>query len=150
MLQTLWTWLNQNETLLLWLGGVSVISFFGSLLMLPWLVVRIPPDYFHRHHLFLDHLRYRHPVLRWTLFTLKNLTGALVLLCGIAMLVLPGQGLLTMMIGLMLLNFPGKFALERWVVTRPGVLRAVNWMRAHYAHAPITLPETAELDSSQS
>jgi len=147
MLQTLLNWLGQHETLLLWAGALSALGFIASLALLPWLVVRIPPDYFHQRHPFLDELRYRHPVLRWTLFLLKNLFGILVLLMGIAMLVLPGQGLITIMIGLLLLNFPGKFALERWVVTRPGVLRAINWMRGRYGHPPITLPSTRELDS---
>ncbi|MDX5333698.1 MAG: hypothetical protein LPK58_06595 [Gammaproteobacteria bacterium] len=147
MLQTLLSWLGQHETLLLWAGALSALGFIASLALLPWLVVRIPPDYFHQRHPFLDELRDRHPVLRWALFLLKNLFGALVLLMGIAMLVLPGQGLITIMIGLLLLNFPGKFALERWVVTRPGVLRAINWMRGRYGHLPITLPPTRELDS---
>lgn len=147
MLQTLLSWLGQHETLLLWAGALSVLGFLASLALLPWLVVRIPPDYFHQRHRFLDNLRYRHPMLRWTLFLLKNLFGVLVLLMGIAMLVLPGQGLITIMIGLLLLNFPGKFALERWVVTRPGVLRAINWMRGRYGHPPITPPSTRELDS---
>lgn len=148
MLQTLLNWLDQHETLLFWAGALSALGFLASLAMLPWLVVRIPPDYFHRRHPFLDELRHRHPVLRWMLFLLKNLFGVLVLLMGLAMLVLPGQGLITIMIGLLLLNFPGKFALERWVVTRPGVLRAINWMRGRYGHPPITLPPTRELDSA--
>ncbi len=45
------------------------------------------------------------------------------------MLVTPGQGLLTLLIGLLLLNFPGKYRLERWLVRRPGVLRTLNWVR---------------------
>ena len=141
MLESVWTWLNQNEALLLWLGAISVVSFFGTLALLPYLVVRIPADYFHERHPFLEDLGTTHPVLRWALFALKNLTGVIVLLCGIAMLVLPGQGLITIIIGLMLLNFPGKFAFERWLVSRPGVLRAINWMRVRANHAPLTLPD---------
>jgi hypothetical protein len=141
MLETVWTWLNQNEALLLWLGAISVVSFFGTLALLPYLVVRIPADYFHERHPFLEDLGATHPILRWTLFVLKNVTGMIVLLCGIAMLVLPGQGLITIVIGLMLLNFPGKFAFERWLVSRRGVLRAINWMRLRAGHAPLTLPD---------
>lgn len=141
MLDTLWTWFNENETLLLWLGALSVLAFIVTLATLPYLVTRIPPDYFHRRHPFLAHWAGSRPVLRWVLFTVKNLVGVIVLFCGIAMLVLPGQGLITIFIGLMLMNFPGKFAFERWLVSRRGVLRAINWMRVRSQHPPLTLSD---------
>jgi hypothetical protein len=68
------------------------------------------------------------------------LLGLPVLLAGIAMLVLPGQGLLTIMIALGIMNFPGKFELEKWVVTRKGVLKAVNWIRKKSHHPPLQAP----------
>jgi hypothetical protein len=48
---------------------------------------------------------------------------------GIAMLVLPGQGVLTMLLGVMLMNFPGKYELERQIIQQPTILKALNWMR---------------------
>ncbi len=45
------------------------------------------------------------------------------------MLLLPGQGVLTILIGLMLLNFPGKRGLERRIVGRPIILKLLNRMR---------------------
>jgi hypothetical protein len=60
------------------------------------------------------------------------------------MLLLPGQGILTILIGLMLLDFPGKRRLERRLVQQPSVWRAINWMRAK-AHQPaleLPAPET--------
>jgi hypothetical protein len=50
-------------------------------------------------------------------------------LMGVAMLVLPGQGVLTIITGLLLLDFPGKYRFERWLVRRGPVLRGVNWLR---------------------
>lgn len=41
-LQNLFDMIWGNETLLLWLGIVSVISFVASLFLIPFLVVRIP------------------------------------------------------------------------------------------------------------
>jgi hypothetical protein len=48
--------------------------------------------------------------------------------------------MLTLLAGLLLMNFPGKYQLERWLVTRPGVLRALNWLRGRQGHAPFDHP----------
>ena len=53
---------------------------------------------------------------------------------------LPGQGLLTLLIGLMLTDFPGKYRLEKRLIAQPGVLKAVNWLRARAGHPPLEPP----------
>jgi hypothetical protein len=128
-------WLRSHEILLGWLSAISVFTFVGSLIAVPWMVVRIPADYFvHRRH-FVDRLQTLHPVLRVALLVLKNLCGVLLVLAGVAMLVLPGQGILTILLGLMCLDFPGKFTLERRLARQPPVMRSLNWIRAK-AHRP--------------
>lgn len=119
-----------SDPALIWgLGMAALASFIGSLLVIPWLVVRIPVNYF------CDEYRHRvpwarqHPVIRWLLLILKNLLGLVFLLLGIAMLVLPGQGLLTILIALVLLNFPGKYRLERRLFSVPSVRKGANWLR---------------------
>lgn len=103
--------------------------------MLPWLVGRIPADYFtrprdpHKWHVMLE----PHTIMR-------NLLGLPVVIAGIAMLVLPGQGILTIMVGLGIMNFPGKFEIEKWVITRRGVLKALNWIRRKERHPLIEVP----------
>jgi len=57
----------------------------------------------------------------------------------LAMLVLPGQGLLTMFISLMLLDFPGKRRLEQSIVRRPIILRSINWLRERHHRPPLEL-----------
>ena len=112
MLDAIYEFLIRYRTQLEWLAVLSVIMFVGTLAVLPFLVVRIPYDYFtnkKRHHLrFAD----RHPAIRVTFLVLKNLLGAVFIAAGIAMCVLPGQGILTIVIGLTLVDFPGKFLLE--------------------------------------
>jgi len=51
----------------------------------------------------------------------------------------PGQGILTILIGVMLLNFPGKRRLERWLVSRPRVLPVINGLRARFGKPPLLL-----------
>jgi hypothetical protein len=68
-------------------------------------------------------------IVRWIIKLVKNLLGVVFILLGLAMLVLPGQGLLTLLIGVLLLNFPGKYRFERWLIQRPSIFRAVAWLR---------------------
>jgi hypothetical protein len=56
------------------------------------------------------------------------------------MLFTPGQGIVTILIGLVLVDLPGKRALERWMVGRPRVLAAINRLRAKYGHPPLEDP----------
>ena len=60
---------------------------------------------------------------------------------GIAMLVLPGQGILTMLLGFILVDLPGKYRFERWLVTRPLALRSINLLRRRAGHDPLVLEE---------
>lgn len=118
-----------SEVLFLWMMGASLLTFLGSLVLVPWLIVRIPPDYFSHRRRPRPQWADRHPAARLLLKTLRNVAGACFLLVGLLMLALPGQGLLTMLVGLSLMSFPGKFRLERWAISRPPVLSAVNWLR---------------------
>jgi hypothetical protein len=71
---------------------------------------------------------------------LKNILGALFVLAGVAMLVLPGQGILTILIGLSLTDFPGKRDLELKLIKKPSVYKAINWMRRKYKKPPLQIP----------
>ncbi|MCE5268814.1 MAG: hypothetical protein LLG00_13115 [Planctomycetaceae bacterium] len=133
-------WLRAHEVLLWWLSVASALMFFGSLLAVPWLIVRIPADYFLRQHHYADHWKPRHPLLRFAFLGIKNLIGVILILAGIAMLVLPGQGILTILVGLLFLDFPGKFAMERRVARQAPVFRALNWIRAKGSRPPLEMP----------
>ncbi len=129
-----------NQEFLVWLGVFSVITFVGSLLLIPVLCVKMGEDYFMPQRDKDETLAGRHPLLRWAGLILKSVVGVLLIAAGIAMLFLPGQGLLTILIGIMMLNFPGKRSFELWMIRLPGVLKAINAMRARAKHAPLQLP----------
>jgi hypothetical protein len=111
--------------------------FVASLVAVPWMLVRIPHDYFGpgRHHRtpFADH----HPVVRGVLLVARDVLGVLLIAAGLAMLVLPGQGILTILAGLILLHFPRKHELMRWIVARPAVLTSANWVRHRAGRPPL-------------
>ena len=130
-------WIQNNVTIVWWLVASSALTFVLSLIFVPILVARIPADYFthtRRHSTLWSSY---HPVARLILLTLKNSLGLILVIAGIAMLVLPGQGLFTILAGIMLLNFPGKYRLERWLVSRPPVLRSINWLRRRTGYGPL-------------
>ncbi|MDY6823856.1 MAG: hypothetical protein SWH68_08705 [Thermodesulfobacteriota bacterium] len=130
-------WLQHNETLLWWLAGGSVVTFFGTLILVPWLIVHIPEDYFFHHKRRKLPWAGRHPAVRIVFIVCKNLLGCLFVAAGVLMLMLPGQGLLTIVLGGMLMDFPGKYKLERWAVSRGPVLKAINRLRARANRPPI-------------
>lgn len=116
----------------------SVIGFIGSLIAIPFILVRLPADYFDTRvprHWMKDH----HPVLRVIGLAAKNVIGAVFLVAGLAMLFLPGQGILTMLIGLSLMDFPGKQQLEAKLVGQSTVLSAINAMRKKFDKPPLML-----------
>jgi hypothetical protein len=129
--------ITDHATLLCWLGILSLVTFVASLIVIPLLIVRMPADYFTRER---PYYRGRHPVLHWSILIAKNLFGALFLLAGLAMLFLPGQGLITIVIALTLLNFPGKRRLECRLIRRPGINRVINWIRTRKGRPPLLIP----------
>ncbi len=133
-------WMRQNDALLWWLGLASVVMFIGSLLIMPWLLARLPADYFVRHKRPRSTIARQHPAMRILVLVVRNLLGIILLLAGIAMLILPGQGILTILVALMLLTFPGKYRLERWAVTRRGVMKSINWLRSKARRGPMEMP----------
>jgi len=131
-----------SPVILEFLFALSTVGFVGSVIAIPWILVRLPQDYFCERHprtWMKDH----HPILRLIALGVKNGVGWLLLLGGIAMLVLPGQGLLTILIGVSLMDFPGKRAIERKLVSRPLILQAINRIRQRFDRPPLLIEEHA-------
>ena len=119
--------LSDYKIYLVWLGTLSFVIFIFSLLSIKWLVALIPSDYFIKKN--NSEFRSNYPIFWLVSIIIKNLVGYTLIVGGILMLVLPGQGLFTIFVGLMLSNYPGKFYIERKFIAIPSVLRAINWLR---------------------
>ena len=133
-------WIRGHELTLWWIGTLSLVAFFLTLILVPVLVVHIPSDYFLRKKRTLVNVRRPYSVIRPIGIVLKNVFGIVFVLAGLAMLVLPGQGIITILIGVMMLNFPGKRNLERRIVQQPKVLRVINWIRAKANKPALQVP----------
>lgn len=126
------------------LGGVGMflLSLAISLVVIATMLVVLPSTYFldgHDRGLWIDH----HPVVRWSGIVAKNILGVIIVLIGAALSLplVPGQGLLTILIGLVLLDFPGKRKLERRILRIPKVLKRVNRLRQRFGKPPLLLEE---------
>ena len=131
------------QALLPWLPLLSLtglVMALTSTIALPWLLLHIPAEYFvSRHKPKLD----RSP-LGWLIWLLRNTVASVLLIAGLLMLVLPGQGLLTILIAISASTFPGKYRLERAIMRRQRVFKEANWIRVRYHRPPIVHPDTPD------
>ena len=122
-------WFSNHPGILITLGISSVFIFILSIAGISWFVAQIPDDYF------LSTKRQRtkwgqeKPILRLLFLLVKNIVGIFLIFAGLLMIVLPGQGFLTIVTGLLLINYPGKFKLEQKIVAMPSIFKALNWIR---------------------
>lgn len=134
----------RHQNLFAWVAIAAGALLVLIILVTPLVIAAIPDDYFDQkkrpslgpnpgsngpYHFFVF----------FVLKLAKNTLGALLVFSGIAMLVLPGQGVLTILVGLLLMNYPGKYAFERKLISQPRVLAIINWMRVKQNKKPFKL-----------
>ena len=133
-------WIQGHEALLEQLGIVSLVVLAITVVVLPVVVIKLPENYFTAARRGSASIARKHPVLWAALSVLKNLLGIVLILAGVVMLVLPGQGAVTILIGLALTNFPGKYAAERRIVCQPAVGKTLNRIRELGGVPPLRMP----------
>lgn len=144
---TLQQWISADA--LVWMTIASIIGFIGSLIAIPWILIQLPSDYFDtripRHW-----MREHHPILRMIGLIIKNIIGVVFLIAGFLMLFLPGQGLLTMLIGISFIDFPDKRKLEARLIGQPTLLNTINALRQRFKKNPLILAPAHSTKSSGS
>ena len=118
----------QNNQIFLYISGLSTIFFLLSLMGLSWLISIIPHNYFVDKKR-VSFIKMKNPLMWLLIIIIKNLIGLILIICGILMLILPGQGVLTIITGLIFLDYPGKFRFERSLVRNKLILNSMNWIR---------------------
>ena len=131
-------WLQQHREILGWLGAVSLVTFFATIAAVPLFLVSLPQEYLSgdappRSAAWAAPLRGIYRIG-------KNVFGGLLLLAGVALLVLPGQGLLTIFVGLVLTDVPGKRPMLRRIIGRRSILDRVNRLREKTGRPPLLPP----------
>ena len=143
LLNQIWDWLVQFWQSLTWskiiwgavFSIITVIISYGAIVVG---MIKIPADYFsssYAKELKSD----RHFSVRWTALIVKNIIGFLLIIAGIIMIFTPGPGVPTILLGLIMMDIPGKRPLEARLINRPMVLSAVNDLRAKYKKPPLVM-----------
>jgi hypothetical protein len=138
-------WVQGHTALLVEGAGLWIVTLLATIVAVRYYFVSIPSDHFARGHEPLAGWRFSHPALRWTVLVAKNLLGAAMVVVGLVMLVTPGPGWFALLVGLALLDIPGKRAVERKIIQRPALLHLVNHLRVRAGQ-----PELVFTSSSRS
>jgi Putative transmembrane protein (PGPGW) len=130
------------ETYLLLAFALSVIATVGGVVVVGIVLVKLPAGYFGASAVRRALLPDTHPLVQWTAAFLKNLLGAALVVLGLVMSVpgIPGPGIITILLGLMLLDFADKRRWAKWVISRPPILRVVNGLRRKCGKPPFVMP----------
>lgn len=119
---------------------IFLVTFSASLGIVSFILVKLPADHFKRDNKekFWAH---HPPVLRIAAVIGKNVLGWILVALGILMSLpgVPGQGLLTVLLGIMLVDFPGKHRLEQKLLHRPAIKSSINKLRARFGKQPLLL-----------
>jgi hypothetical protein len=130
-------WFADHPEVLIGIGISSIFIFLISILGISWFVAQIPEDYFLLSKRQTSKWQQQKPILRFVVVVAKNILGLSLIFGGLLMLVLPGQGLLTIITGLLLVNYPGKYKLEQKLVLIPSIYKALNWIRFKAKKPPL-------------
>ena len=125
------------------LAITSLATFLLSLLIIPLIISRLSVTCFL--NIAPNPVEKGLSAWRVVLLLLRNTAGILLLVAGIAMLFLPGQGILTILISLLLLSFPGKQKLFNYLIHKPALQRSLDWIRKKSGTHPFIWPEQTGL-----
>jgi len=130
-------WLNQYKPFLSVIAGLSLLLLVLSLLATPWIVARLPSDY-----LQTNKLNRPTGIFGSILFALKALIGFILIAFGLLLFITPGPGLVVLLVGLSMAEFPGKHRLMTKMAGQPRILKSLNWMREKRGKEPFGAPGT--------
>jgi hypothetical protein len=130
---------------LTWKRALLGVLIFGgtfcvNLAIVSFILIKIPADHFGKNHK-IQFWSGPRPALRAAALVGKNILGMFLVALGIVLSVpgVPGQGLLTILLGIMLLDFPGKRRLEQKLLSRPQVVKSINGLRGRFGKPPLEL-----------
>jgi hypothetical protein len=133
-------WVSDHVVLLSIVSGVTVlVGIIGAVTV----AVLLPDDYF------VKSPEHRHG--KGTAKKIaKNVVGVVLLLVGILMSLplVPGPGIILLLVGLSMTDFPGKRKVEVKLLKFPGLLKQLNKVRAKFGRKPLQLPDDARHSSS--
>ncbi len=110
---------------------ISMLSIFVSLLLPTLVLLYLPSDY-----LSAEPKVRSLSAFRIFIIIVCNIAGISLFIFGVVLLFLPGQGLITMLVGIMLTSVPGKKRVIRLLLSAK-VLKKVNAFRGRFGRLPL-------------
>nr|ALS88964.1 membrane transport protein [uncultured bacterium] len=119
---------------------IFLASFLLNLAIVSFILVKLPADYFAKSRK-TKFWAGPNPALHAAKMIGKNLLGIVLVVLGIVLSLpgVPGQGLLTILLGVMLLDFPGKHRLEQKLLSKPSIVKTINRLRGRFDKPPLVL-----------
>jgi len=117
-----------------------VASFLINLAIVSVILVKLPKDHFSKRRK-TKFWSGPHPALHAAKVIGKNIAGVLLVALGVVLSIpgVPGQGLLTILLGVMLLDFPGRHRLEQKLLSKPSIVNSINRLRQRFDKEPLEL-----------
>ncbi|WP_437186310.1 PGPGW domain-containing protein [Planctomicrobium sp. SH668] len=124
------------------IGGVilllAIISSIVGTVLVFWVIVNMPVDHFTQPIRVSTH---RNPVMRVVSAVVRNAIGAVLIVLGIYMVIAPGPGILAILLGISIMDLPGKHRLIDGVIQRKSVRTSLNWVRKKFNKPPLEFPD---------
>jgi hypothetical protein len=119
---------------------IFLASFFINLGIVSFILVKLPADHFSKSRKTKFWAGPR-PAIHAAKVIGKNIGGLLLVALGIVLSLpgVPGQGLLTVLLGIMLLDFPGRHRLEQKLLSKPSIVNTINRLRERFDKPPLQL-----------
>ena len=133
-------WANLTLMQVLFGVGIFLLSLAFSFGLIAIVMVNLPAAYFSSHYN-PQFMTGKPWIVRWSAVILKNILGVFLILLGIALSLpgVPGQGFLTILLGIIMLDIPGKRPIEARIIKRPSIQHSINKLRARFDKPPLIL-----------
>ena len=130
-----WTWRH-----ILFGALIFVASFLFNLGIVSLILVKLPADHFSKKRK-TKFWAGPNPALHAAKVIGKNFLGVVLVALGVVLSLpgVPGQGLLTILLGVMLLDFPGRHRLEQKLLSKPSIVNTINRLRGRFGKPPLVL-----------
>lgn len=112
------------------IGIVSFGVFAGSLVITIWMILSLPADFWQERD--SDSKEKNHPAIS----LLRNILAVALFPAGLIMLVMPGQGILTLLAAFLVSDFPFRKKIINKLLDSPRIERGLNRIRRRFGKEP--------------
>ena len=130
-------WISKDT--LLWVSTFSGVALLAVVIVIPWLIVKMPEDYFSNPQRY-NWLGRKPATIRIPIRILKNVLAVALVILGAIMFLTPASGLFPILLGVALADVPGKSKLQRWILGKKTIRKSMNWLRRKFHRRPVQVP----------